>query len=70
MELTEYMFLPDPGVWCGYLRGFPDYGEYGKSFEELLVKLHQLHRDLNRSTSSSVCSDATLLATCLSEYFA
>lgn len=61
MELTEYMFIPDQGLWRGYLKGYPACQAYGESFEELQLKLHQLHPDLSVSTSSSVCSNAVLL---------
>ena len=61
MDLTEYVFMPDQGMWHGYLKGCPNFEAYGKSFEELQVKLHQLHLDPNRSISPSVCSEGALL---------
>jgi hypothetical protein len=61
MELAEYVFMLDQGMWHGYLKGYPNFEAYGKSFEELQLKLHQLHPDLSSSTSSSVCSNAALL---------
>lgn len=61
MELAEYVFMPDQGLWRGYLKGFPDCQAYGKSFEELQLKLHQLRPDLSTSTSASACSDMALL---------
>jgi hypothetical protein len=61
MELAEYVFMPDQEMWHGYLKGYPNFEAYGESFEELQLKLHQLHPDLSSSTSSSVCSNAALL---------
>lgn len=61
MELTGYMFIPDQGLWLRYLKGYPARQAYGESFEELQLKLHQLHPDLSASTSSSACSNAALL---------
>ena len=61
MELVEYIFSPDEGMWRGYLRGHPAYHTYSESFEELRLKLHQLHPDQNGSISSSICSNTALL---------
>ena len=48
MELAEYVFMPDQEMWHGYLKGYPNFEAYGESFEELQLKLHQLHPDLSR----------------------
>lgn len=61
IELLEYIFNPDQGMWCGYVKSDPDYQVSGKSFEELQVKLQQLHLDPRLSASSSVCSDKALI---------
>lgn len=61
MELMTYIFIQDHGRWCGYPKDHPDYHLYGESFEDLQLKLHELHLDPRRSTPSSVCSHATLL---------
>jgi len=61
MELMEYIFLPGERIWRGCTKGYPDYQVYAKSFEELQLKLNQLHPDLSGSNSSSVCSNAALL---------
>jgi hypothetical protein len=61
MELTEYIFVPEQRIWRGYPKHYPEHQAYGKSFEELQLKLHQLRRGLSHSTSSSVCSNAALL---------
>ena len=61
MELTEYIFMPDQGMWHGHLKGHPNFQACGESFEELQLKLHQTHPDLSGSTSSPVCSDTALL---------
>jgi len=61
MKLTTYIFIQDQGKWCGYPKDYPLYLAHGESFEELQLKLHQLHLDLSRSTSSSGCSNTALL---------
>jgi hypothetical protein len=61
MELTEHIFISDQGMWRGYPKDYADYQAHGKSFEKLPLKLHQLHPDLSRSTSSSACSNTALL---------
>jgi hypothetical protein len=61
MELMEYIFHPDQGVWCGYLNGDPAYQVSGESFEELQVKLQQLHLYARLSTSSLGCSNTALI---------
>jgi hypothetical protein len=47
MELAEYVFMPDQGMWRGYLKSYPGYQTKGRSFEELQFNLHQLHLDLS-----------------------
>ncbi len=61
MEWTTYTLFHDQGRWCGYLKGHPDYQVHGESFEELQLKLHELHLDLRRSPLPSACSNAILL---------
>jgi hypothetical protein len=61
MKLMEYIFNPDQGMWCGYLKGNPDYQVSGESFEMLQVKLQQLHFDPHPSTPSLGCSSAALI---------
>ncbi len=61
MELMEYLFNPDQGMWCGYLKGDPEHQVSGESFEALQVKLRQLRLDPCRSSSSSSGSSNTAL---------
>jgi hypothetical protein len=61
MELVEYILSPDEGMWRGYLRSHSAHHTYGESFEELRMKLNQLHPDQNGSISSSICSSKALL---------
>ena len=61
MELTTYICVHDQGRWCGYLKDYPDYQVHGESFEELQLKLHELHLAPRRSSPASACSDTTLL---------
>lgn len=59
MELVDYMFLPDQEIWRGYPKAHPDYQAYGKSFEELQLKLRHLRLGLTRSTNSSTLLHST-----------
>lgn len=61
IELLGYIFNPDQGMWCGYVKGDPEHQVSGKSFEELQVKLRQVHLDPRPSVSSSVCSNTALI---------
>ena len=61
MELAEYVFMPDQGMWHGYLKGSPPFEAYGESFEELQLKLTRLPPDPTGSISSSASSDVALL---------
>lgn len=61
MELAEYVFMPDQGMWHGYLKGCPTFEAYGDSFEELQLKLTRLYPDSTGSISSSASSDTALL---------
>ena len=38
--------MQDGNGWRGYLEGYPEHETYGESFEELQIKLWQLHQDL------------------------
>ena len=61
MKLAKYVFMPDQGMWHGYLKGCTNFEEYGESFEELQLKLNRLQPELTGSFSSSACSDTALL---------
>lgn len=62
MATMRYIFIQDEGEWCGFPKDCPDYQVRGKSFEELQMKLHQLHPNTNRSNFSSVCPNTALLS--------
>lgn len=57
MTLMQYSFSWDEGVWRGHTKGHPDYQAQGESFEELQLKLHWKHLDLDSSFIRSVNSD-------------
>ncbi|MBX3331199.1 MAG: hypothetical protein KF722_12400 [Nitrospira sp.] len=61
MESAEYVFMPEQGMWHGYLKGCPNFEAYGESFEALQLKLNRLHPDPTGSISPSTCSDTALL---------
>jgi hypothetical protein len=46
MHSTKYIIMQDGNGWRGYLQGYPDHEIYGESFEDLQIKLWQLHQDL------------------------
>ena len=46
MHSTKYIIMQDGDGWRGYLEGYPERETYGDSFEELQVKLWQMHQDL------------------------
>ncbi|MBX3326594.1 MAG: hypothetical protein U0223_17025 [Nitrospira sp.] len=46
MRSSKYILWQDDNGWRGYLEGYPEYKVQGESFEELQVKLWQLHQDL------------------------
>jgi len=57
MEVMEYVFISDEGIWHGYPKGSRDNQTYGESFEALQLKSQRVHLGLN---SSSSCSNTTL----------
>ncbi|MBH0203161.1 MAG: hypothetical protein HP496_12915 [Nitrospira sp.] len=46
MHSTKYIIVQDGNGWRGYLEGYPEQEAYGESFEELQIKLWQLHQCL------------------------
>ncbi|MDF0665202.1 MAG: hypothetical protein P0119_03905 [Nitrospira sp.] len=38
--------MQDGNGWRGYLQGYPEHEAHGESFEDLQIKLWQLHQDL------------------------
>ncbi|HWF60919.1 MAG TPA: hypothetical protein VN666_11505 [Nitrospira sp.] len=46
MHSTKYIIVQDGNGWRGYLQGYPEHETYGESFEDLQIKLWQLHQDL------------------------
>ena len=46
MRSSKYILWQDDNGWRGYLEGYPEYEVQGESFEELQVKLWQLHQEL------------------------
>ncbi|WHZ28239.1 MAG: hypothetical protein OJF51_003037 [Nitrospira sp.] len=46
MHSTKYIIMQDGNGWRGYLEGYPEHETYGESFEDLQIKLWQLHQDL------------------------
>lgn len=47
MRSTKYILWQDDNGWRGYLEGYPEYEVQGESFEELQVKLWQLHQEFS-----------------------
>ena len=47
MRSSKYILWQDDNGWRGYLEGYPEYEVRGESFEELQVKLWQLHQELS-----------------------
>jgi hypothetical protein len=47
MHSTKYIIFQEENGWRGYLEGYPEYEVQGESFEELQVKLWQLHQELS-----------------------
>ena len=46
MQSTKYIIIQDGNGWRGYLQGYPEHEAYGESFEDLQIKLWQLHQEL------------------------
>ncbi|MDF0673974.1 MAG: hypothetical protein P0120_06485 [Nitrospira sp.] len=46
MQSTKYIIMQDGNGWRGYLQGYPEHETHGDSFEDLQVKLWQLHQEL------------------------
>ena len=42
----KYIIMQDGNGWRGYLEGYPEQEIYGESFEDLQIKLWQLHQEL------------------------
>jgi hypothetical protein len=47
MRSSKYILWQDDNGWRGYLQSHPEYEVQGESFEELQVKLWQLHQELS-----------------------
>ncbi len=47
MRSSKYILWQDDNGWRGYLEGYPEYEVQGESFEELQVKLWQLHQEFS-----------------------
>ena len=46
MEPLRFVYWQDGGFWLGYLEEFTDYLTQGESFEDLKIRLMDLHADL------------------------
>jgi hypothetical protein len=46
MRSTKYIIVQDGDGWRGYLEGYQEQEAYGESFEDLQIKLWQLHQEL------------------------
>lgn len=46
MHSTKYILWQDENGWRGYLEAYPEHEAHGESFEDLQIKLWQLHQDL------------------------
>lgn len=56
MRSSKYILWQDDNGWRGYLQSHPEYEVQGESFEELQVKLWQLHQELNGQHQESELS--------------
>lgn len=57
MRSSKYILWQDDNGWRGYLEGYPEYEVQGESFEELQVKLWQLHQELTGQQQESELLD-------------
>lgn len=46
MHSMKYIIMQDENGWRGYLEGYQEHEIYGESFEDLQIKLWQLHQEL------------------------
>lgn len=46
MHSSKYILWQDENGWRGYLQGYPEHEAQANSFEDLQLKLWQLHQDL------------------------
>ena len=46
MHSMKYIIMQDGNGWRGYLEGYQEHEIYGESFEDLQIKLWQLHQEL------------------------
>jgi hypothetical protein len=46
MRATKYIIWEEEGQWHGYLQDYPDLPTQGESFEDLQMKLSDLHYEI------------------------
>lgn len=47
---TKYIIWEEDGQWHGYLQDYPDLRTQGDTFEDLQMKLFELHCDITNGT--------------------
>ena len=50
MRATKYIIWEEDGQWHGYLQDYPDLPTQGDSFEDLQMKLSDLHCEMTNGT--------------------
>ncbi len=54
MNTIKIVYWQDEGMWIGHLQDYPDYMTQGKTMEELMENLKDIHTDITGNRIPSV----------------
>jgi len=54
MNTVKIVYWQDEGMWMGHLQDYPDYMTQGKTMEELMENLKDIHTDITGNKIPSV----------------
>jgi len=54
MNTIKIVYWQDEGMWIGHLQDYPDYMTQGKTMEELMENLKDIHTDITGNKIPSV----------------
>jgi len=54
MNTVKIVYWQDEGMWIGHLQDYPDYMTQGKTMEELMENLKDIHTDITGNRIPSV----------------
>jgi hypothetical protein len=64
MHATKYIIWEEDGQWHGYLQDYPNLPTQGDSFEDLQMKLSDLHCEMTNGTDDQYHTPAYTIPQC------